>query len=289
MVYFKTSDTTISSAAYADDLVALTHTLPSIQTQLYKLDKFCAWSGMDLGIPKCAITSCPNKSKLNPLNFKALITTHNINYRQQPIPILNQDEPYTYLGIQLVPSLKWKLQIHLTTTKLTNQCKQLNNCPLTIKQKMHMTNTVIRAGIAYSFYVVPYSLPAITKLDKKIIALQKKICGLPNCTPNIATQLPHELFGMQAFSLNNAYIRCIGEQLKNALNDTGKLGLIYRGLTNFILAKFGGALHLLRLTSHECIRSPLTQTLYLLKTTNEIHLQSTLQDFPLLPTPLETA
>jgi hypothetical protein len=109
MVYFKTSDTTISSAAYADDLVALTHTLPSIQTQLYKLDKFCAWSGMDLGIPKCAITGCPNKSKLNPLNFNALITTHNINYKQQPIPILNQDEPYTYLGIQLVPSLKWKL------------------------------------------------------------------------------------------------------------------------------------------------------------------------------------
>jgi hypothetical protein len=158
---YKTSNTTISSAAYADDLVALTYILPSIQTQLYKFDKFCTWSGMDLGISKCAITGCPNKSKLNPLNFKALITTHNISYRQQPIPILTQDEPYTYLGIQLVPSLKWKLQIHLTTTKLTNQCKQLSNCPLTIKQKMHMTDTVIRADIAYSFYVVPYSLPTI--------------------------------------------------------------------------------------------------------------------------------
>jgi hypothetical protein len=126
---------------------------------------------MDLGIPKCAITGCPNKSKLNPLNFKALITTHNISYRQQPIPILTQDEPYTYLGIQLVHFFKWKLQIHLTTTKLTNQCKQLSNCSLTIKQKMHMIDTVIRAGIAYSFYIVPYSLPAIKKLDKKLIAL----------------------------------------------------------------------------------------------------------------------
>jgi hypothetical protein len=151
-----------------------------------------------------------------------------------------------------------------------------------------MTDTVIRAGIAYSFYVVPYSLPAIKKLDKKIIALQKKICGLPNCTPNVTTQLLHELFGMQAFSLQNAYIRCIGEQLKDALNDTGKLGIIYKGLTHFILAKFGGALHLPRLTSHDCIRSPLTRTLYLLKTTSDIHLQSTLHDFPLLPTSLET-
>jgi hypothetical protein len=184
---FKTSDTTFSSTAYADDLVALTHTLPSIQIQLDRLDKFCTWSGMFLGISKCAITGCPNKSKLNPPNFKTFVTTHNINYRHQPIPILNQDEPYTYLGIQLVPSLKWKLQIHLTTTKLTNQCKQLSNCPLTIKQKMHITDTVIRAGIAYSFYVVPYFLPAIKELDKKIIALQKKICGLPNYTPNVTT------------------------------------------------------------------------------------------------------
>jgi hypothetical protein len=39
--------------------------------------------------------------------------------------------------------------------------------------------------------------------------------------------------------------------------------------------KFGGALNLPRLTSHDCIRSPLTRTLYLLK--------------PLLPTSLETA
>jgi hypothetical protein len=96
---YKTSDTTISSAAYTYDLVALTHTLSSIQIQFYKLDKFYAWSGMDLGIPKCAIIVCPNKSKLNPLNFKTLLTTHNISYRQQPIPILTQDEPYTYLSI----------------------------------------------------------------------------------------------------------------------------------------------------------------------------------------------
>ena len=58
---FKTSNATISSAAYADDLVALTHTLPSIQTQLCKLDHFCKWSGMDLGISKCAIIGCSNK------------------------------------------------------------------------------------------------------------------------------------------------------------------------------------------------------------------------------------
>ena len=110
-----------------------------------------------------------------------------------------------------------------------------------------MVDTVIRVGIAYSFYAVPYSLLAIIKLDNKRIAIQKKICGLPKCTPNIVVQLPHDMFGIEAFSLKNAYLRCTGEQLQNALNDKGRLGIIYRGLTHFILAKHGGAKNIPRI------------------------------------------
>ena len=64
-----------------------------------------------------------------------------------------------------------------------------------------MVDTVIRAGIAYSFYTVPYSLPTITKLDKKINGIQKTICGLPKCTANVITQLSHDLFSLETFSL----------------------------------------------------------------------------------------
>ena len=196
---------------------------------------------MGLGITKCAITRCPNKSKMNQEAFKAQIQATNITYRNQKIPILHQNEPYVYLGIQLIPSLKWKIQIHTTTTKLINQCSQLANCPATIKHKINMVDTVIRAGIAYSFYGVPYSLPTIIKLNKKTIAIKKKVCGLPKCTPNIITQLPHDMFGIEAFSLKNIYLRCIGEQLQNPLNDKGRLGIIYRSLIHFILAKHGEA------------------------------------------------
>ena len=83
----------------------------------------------------------------------------------------------------------------------------------TKKQKINMAGTIIRAGIAYSFYAIPYSMPAIRKLDKKFIALHKIICGLPKCTSNFAIQLRHGLFGIEAFSLKNAYLRSIGEQL----------------------------------------------------------------------------
>ena len=103
---FGTSKMTINSAAYADDLAIIANKLESLQIQLNKLDKFCEWAGMDLGIPKCAITGCSNKSRLNQETFKAQIQVTNITYRNQPIPVLHQNESYVYLGIQLVPSLK---------------------------------------------------------------------------------------------------------------------------------------------------------------------------------------
>jgi hypothetical protein len=150
-----------------------------------------------------------------------------------------------------------------------------------------MANTVLHPGISYTFYVIPYSMPTIRKLDKKLITLQKKICGLPLCTSNITVQLPCDLFGMEAFSLKNAYITCIGEQLQNALNDTGHLGKIYTGISNYIFAKYGGTLNLPRIRHSDCLRSPTTRTLLLLKQDAHVHIRSMLPNFPLHPTSLE--
>lgn len=121
---------------------------------------------MDLGISKCTVTRCPNKSKMNKKTFKTYIETTKITYRNQTIPTLHQNEPYIYLGIQLVPSLNWKIQIHIITTKVISQCSQLANCPATMKQKISMVDTIIKAGTAYNFYAVPLSLPGIIKLNK---------------------------------------------------------------------------------------------------------------------------
>jgi hypothetical protein len=37
-----------------------------------------------------------------------------------------------------------------------------------MKQKINMADTIIPAEIAYNFYAIPYSMPAIKKLDRKI-------------------------------------------------------------------------------------------------------------------------
>jgi len=82
---FGTSTSNISSAAYADDLAALTHSLYAIQIQLNKIERFSDWTGLEVGTQKCAVTRCPNKSKLTPTEFKTLIQTQNTNNYQPSI------------------------------------------------------------------------------------------------------------------------------------------------------------------------------------------------------------
>ena len=142
---------------------------------------------MGLGITKCAITYCPNKSILPPITFKAYLQSHNIQFRNQALPTLHQNESYKYLGIQLVPSLIWKIQIHATMTKLNEQCKLLKYSAATMKQKIHMINSVIRSRIVYGFYSVAFLLLILNKLDKIIIRLYKSICRLPRLAPNVMT------------------------------------------------------------------------------------------------------
>jgi hypothetical protein len=84
----KTSQYTINSTTYAYDLAIIRSDIKHIQPQINKIDKFCQWAGMELGISKCAITGCPNNKYMPATTFKAYIQSHNITYRNQPIPVL---------------------------------------------------------------------------------------------------------------------------------------------------------------------------------------------------------
>ena len=202
---------------------------------------------MDLNLSKCAITGCPNKSKLKPATFKAFIQSQNITYNYQNFPILTQNEPYTYLGIHLTSSLKWNLQKDITLKKVQQQSQLLINSPTNLIQKIKILNAVIKPRIAYAYYVVPFSKLHIKKLDKIINKLKKEICHIPKSTANSLSHLPHDNFGMNATSLLPDYIRCIGQQLIQALNNLGQLGTIYQGLAKHRAAKYGGSVHLPKL------------------------------------------
>ena len=130
------------------------------------------------------------------------------------------------------------------------------------------------------------STPIYTLVQEASRGSNTNTC-LPKLTIVYGTQLPHELYGLDAFSLKNDYLRCIGEQLLNALNDKGKLGKIYKGLLHLVLAKQGGSNNLPRIRSYDCFQSPITRTLFLLKTMGYIQLKSALDNFLHEPAPLK--
>ena len=72
--------------------------------------------------------------------------------------------------------------------------------------KNNMVDTVIQARIAYSFYAVPYFMPSLKNLNKKIIAPLKNI-WITKLYPKCHHTTPNELFGLQAFSLKNANLQ----------------------------------------------------------------------------------
>jgi hypothetical protein len=70
-----------------------------------------------------------------------------VTYKGNHFPVLSQNEPYLYLGIQITPTLKWKQQKDIVMKKFQKQSAQLMNSPAAPKQIIKMFNTVLRSGV----------------------------------------------------------------------------------------------------------------------------------------------
>ena len=101
-----------------DNLAIISQHFPCLQSQFTKLLHFNTWACMELSIFKCALVGTPHKTTLKPNTFKTKPQHFNLIYKGQTFPTLSQSEAYTYMGIQLVPSLsginKHALPINIT-------------------------------------------------------------------------------------------------------------------------------------------------------------------------------
>ena len=104
--HFNTSKNTCTTTTNSDDLAILTYNINYLQPQINKQIFFAEWAHMDLNSIKCTIIGIPNQAKLKPTIFTTFIQAQRITFKAKRFPILTQNEPYTYLGIQLVPLLE---------------------------------------------------------------------------------------------------------------------------------------------------------------------------------------
>lgn len=106
---------------------------------------------------------------------------------------------YTYSGIHLMPSFKWKLQ-----KKVTTQKKYASTSPISLKQLIVILDTIIIVCLLCN--------PIFqTRHDKILRKLTKIICNILKNIVNILTHLSHKDFGTNVSSVLLEYKLCIGQ------------------------------------------------------------------------------
>lgn len=192
-------------------MTPLTYNINRLRFQINKLQFFCRMGTYAPKSNKMCNYRKPQQTQTEAYHLQAFIQAQRIMYKEKQLSILTQIEPYTYLGIQLVPSLIWQIQIHITINKSSEQGKLLLVPRAVIRQKL--LNIVIKPSIAYACYILPFSKPEIRKVDRIISKFTKKTCKIPTNVANIHTHLNIENFGINTTFILPNYLTCIGKQL----------------------------------------------------------------------------
>lgn len=118
--HFNISTTRCNNTTYVDDLAIITDKITQIQPHVNKLQKFSKEPTLTSTSQMCYL-HVPQQIKSRTSTIKAFNLAQNIRFKNKPYPTLTQTEPYTYVGIHLVPTLKWKQQKTITLDKQENK------------------------------------------------------------------------------------------------------------------------------------------------------------------------
>ena len=110
-----------SSMAYADDLLAVTSNVEWLTLQAHKVESFTRWAGMSVNRTKCGVTGMLYQDARTTLVQKALggdavrllqSRLSHVKFKGESVPFLHpNNEPYTYLGVDITPTMNWSFQV----------------------------------------------------------------------------------------------------------------------------------------------------------------------------------
>ena len=147
------------------------------------------------------------------------------------VPFHHPDkDPYTYLGVDMTPTLNWSFQLKKTIDNVQERGLRMASCMLSYRQKLHFVKTVILPAATYAFPLA-YLTPAdLAKLDRLYSRICKQAMGLPTCTPTAMIFEDREKGGMGMPSLEVDYSDMVTRSLTFSLLDDGQLGMVSQAL-----------------------------------------------------------
>jgi hypothetical protein len=157
-----------------------------------------------------------------------------------PVVFQQPTDPFTYLGVVLTMTLKWKHQFHTATENLKQLAKSLYHTKATAGQQMKIINTKIRPAITYAFCVAPYTPMELRLLDSRLTQMTKRAYKQRHASPTAMVHEDPTNFGMGCTSLLVDYTHACIKQLTSALNDTTRYGEVSRAILTHQLKLTGG-------------------------------------------------
>lgn len=110
--------------AYADDLLAVSSNIANLVEQAHKIEAFTRWAGMKVNCKKCGATGLLYNYVKSGL-LDGVLSANSIQMLDRKLALLTIDgerepfhhpdkDPYTYLGVDITPTLNWSFQLAKT-------------------------------------------------------------------------------------------------------------------------------------------------------------------------------
>ena len=226
-----------NALAVADDLSLVSGDVSQLQAQIDKVQSFASWATMHLTPGKCiasGILWAANAAKAAPSathwpSLQPLLSSLNIE--GCPMQVIQPSEPFKYLGPQLTMTSDSKPHLNDLLQAIQGRGLAITRSHGTIAQKLEMERFSILGMIIYHLSVAPFSMAQLADIERARARIIKSILRISNNSASdlVCTERAHFGYGVQA--LAPRYAQVCAQRLTNALNDSGRLGVLARAVT----------------------------------------------------------
>jgi ribonuclease HI len=241
----------LAGLGFVDDTTCMTRTKEDMAIQIRKVEAFSSPEGFNLPVnnTKSATTAILygtaatyGGSAAEPERLARLLGHSNaLTINGQPIPYYPPEKTYRYLGLNVCPGMDWTVHLDTVIKEVVTRGRQLAASMASPRQCLHIIKTCLRPKITYAFSIAPYTMQEIGRLDRTLAGITRRCCRLPRSMPTASMVLSTEKAGMGLISLAVDYAQAAAQNLTQALNDTGRLGLVTKSLLLLQRERMGGA------------------------------------------------
>jgi hypothetical protein len=236
----------LASLGYADDLSLLNEKVTDSQWQMEKVHRYSAWAGMDLNVPKCAHSALHHGSGAAKLAHRESLRlspdgkhTHAVTWKGTPLPFLEADESYKYLGVHTALTLNPKDHVEKLLEKIDKRLEKIAESAAIGTDVATVINETVLPCLDNALAAAVLSPADIRELQTKLNIAYKRALGISKHTSSAMLSHPREQFGFGINTLMHRYIKTTNRTISTILTDKGIPGQLARALMKRQLTQHG--------------------------------------------------